>query len=212
MAKWGVGEAFFIIALGLLGGYFLDVAGAYQWWNKKYRKKLWEFRIEVINAAYPDPSVPAEEGELRKRANKALGTFRAKDPEAYRQVIEEPRAKWVLALEAAVLFKFAVLFWIGICILLLILFFIQIDNGGPSSPSWFFYLLKRLVITNPASFFSKVLLVIVVSLYLGRKLTNRGLGHADETNAAIIAVLKQNKSALSEILREPIATSSFKAP
>lgn len=177
LSSWGTGEAILVVVVGLVSGYVLDVAGTYGWLNRNYQEARLKYLMEVAEILYPSQSLENKE-DIGKKATVVLGRFWARDPEQYQELIEAPRAKWVLALQAAFLCRLSSGFW-GVTFLVELL----VQHARTTM-----YLSQLLVVG----------MLCVGLFWLGWKLSKRGLTLARLTDTVAITVLNDNQGLLTD--------------
>ncbi len=164
-----------VVVVVLVSGYLLDIAGAYRWWNRAYRKTTQCYLKEIAQVIYPSDSIK-DENDARLKAEVVLSRFGARCPKDYQNLIEEPRAKWVLALQSVFLCKLASVFWCFVIVFQVI-----------------FY--RAEIVLTPWRFIIEMVLVGGF-LWLGNQLNKRGLELARLADAIAITLLNDRKKLL----------------
>lgn len=176
LTEAGTGEAILVIVVALASGYLLDVAGAYGWLNRDYQRALLKYRVEVVKVAYPS-NLLGDKEDIRAKSDVVLARFWARCPKEYQDLIEGPKAKWVLTLQAAFLCRFSSILWsIGILA--------QFAVYRAEVPLHLWRLLIEAVL-------------VIVLLFLGRELSRRGLNLAKLADTTAITVLRDNRASLT---------------
>ncbi|MBT9160860.1 MAG: hypothetical protein AAGB97_09095 [Dehalococcoidia bacterium] len=185
LIDWGTGEmALMAVVVVLVSGYLLDVAGAYRWWNRAYSKATEHYLKEVAQVIYPSDSIK-DENDARLKAQVVLARLWARCPEDYHNLIEEPRAKWVLTLQSAFLAKLSSVLW---CIVILVQTVFYVTEIS-STPWWRFVIGVALM----GGF-----------LWLGNQLSKRALEFARLSDTTAITLLNDRKSLLLESYRSQL--------
>ena len=177
LRNWGMGEVTFTAVMVLMSGYLLDVAGAYRWWNRAYQEATRQYLRDIAEVIYPPDSI-RDDFDARLKAEVVLARFWARCPEDYQKLIEEPRAKWVLALQAAFLCRLSGVFWGFTSLFELIRHRAEIGSS-----------LGRLFIEAT---------LIVGLLWLGSQLSKRGLALARLSDTTAITLLTDKRALLTE--------------
>ncbi|MEO0266393.1 MAG: hypothetical protein ABIM43_07310 [candidate division WOR-3 bacterium] len=180
LRNWGIAEVTLIAIAILSSGYLLDVTGAYGWLNPAYRKNRQQYFMDVAKVVYPPDSI-RDEADARSKSEVVLARFWARCPEDYQKLIEEPRAKWVLALHSAFLCRLSSLFWASVIIVQLIF-----CRAEMARSLW-----------RP---FVEMALMVGL-LWLGGQLSKRGLTLAKLSDATAIALLNDKRNLLTEDCR-----------
>jgi len=177
---WGAAELGLLLFASLFLGYALDAAGAYKYANRrKYEEMLRNHRRILVLQVW-------EKGEfsdsaLKANANRILAYVWAKEPSSYREIVEEPRAKWVLAMETAFLLRWSGIFWV--CVVVSHLVF-------NTALRWSF--LDGVQLWKP---------VLLATMALGASLIlcKRGFGLAEFANLAIESLVSRIKPKESDL-------------
>lgn len=135
-----------VVIASVILGYLLDILGVYNW-NYGYRRSRERYFFGIARLLYSERELKArrEARRLRVIANHVLAEFWANDPDAYARAVEEPRAKWVLALEIAPILLLSGGLWLGMAS-----FNVYVDVANDSSSEAWLYSELQAWLGSPA--------------------------------------------------------------
>lgn len=177
LSGWGTGEIILVVVVALASGYLLDVAGAYGWLNPKYKEDLLEYRRDVAKVVYPLESLQNKK-DIREKSDVILARFWARCPKKYQELVEEPRAKWVLALQSAFLCRLSSGLW-GVT------FLVHLVVHRAEIPMFLWRSLAEAMLS-------------VGLFWLGWVLSKRGLALASIADTTAITALNDNRQLLTD--------------
>jgi len=179
IASFGTAEILFLlVSVALVSGYSLDVAGTYKLLNPSYKRATTMYYARIV-AAILDLSGDEKASEIKDLAKTILARLWARFPDDYERLVEEPRAKWVLSLQCAFLFRLSGLIWIAIASARLLLHW-----RGPAM-QWGIPVVYALI--------------ALMSFIIGLRLSRRGLNLASMADEVAITLLLDRREPLRQV-------------